>query len=142
MTSLPRPEQVGYLRGRGPPPRRHHDRRLPFTRATRSPRSTRRLIELVDQLTPEDFTRTTRLHRLGRHRGAQPPAGGTYAHGTGGPHFQLDAVEFCRVLSGRGTGAGLLAQQVPFEELGAAGGEQHVGGKPSYQTGPHTPVQQ
>jgi len=41
-------------------------------------------------------------------------AGGNYTLGTGGPHLQLDAVEFCRVLSGRGTGDGLLAQQVPF----------------------------
>jgi uncharacterized protein (TIGR03083 family) len=32
----------------------------------------------------------------------------------GGEELELDAVEFCRVLSGRGQGAGLLAQQVPF----------------------------
>lgn len=42
------------------------------------------------------------------------PAGGSYAYGAGGPRLQLDAVQFCRVLSGRGTGAGLLARQVPF----------------------------
>jgi uncharacterized protein (TIGR03083 family) len=42
------------------------------------------------------------------------PAGGNYNYGTGGPHFQLDAVQFCRILSGRETSAGLLAQQVPF----------------------------
>jgi hypothetical protein len=42
------------------------------------------------------------------------PAGGSYTAGTGGPHLQLDAVQFCRVLSGRGTADGLLAQQVPF----------------------------
>jgi uncharacterized protein (TIGR03083 family) len=43
------------------------------------------------------------------------PAGGTWANGSGGPHIELDAVEFCRVLSGRGgPGAGLLGTQVPF----------------------------
>jgi len=42
------------------------------------------------------------------------PAGGNYTSGAGGPHLQLDAVQFCRVLSGRGAADGLLAQQVPF----------------------------
>jgi uncharacterized protein (TIGR03083 family) len=42
------------------------------------------------------------------------PAGGTWVAGEGGPDLQLDAVEFCRVLSGRGEGTGLLAEQVPF----------------------------
>lgn len=42
------------------------------------------------------------------------PAGGTYLSGDGGPHLELDAIEFCRVVSGRGTGAGLLAYPVPF----------------------------
>ena len=42
------------------------------------------------------------------------PAGGTWTWGAGGPSYQLDAVEFCRVLSGRGTGEGLLATRVPF----------------------------
>jgi uncharacterized protein (TIGR03083 family) len=42
------------------------------------------------------------------------PAGGTYVHGEGGETITIDAVEFCRVLSGRGTGAGLLQHHVPF----------------------------
>jgi len=43
------------------------------------------------------------------------PAGGSWAFGAGsGPDLELDAVEFCRTLSGRTTGAGLLAVQVPF----------------------------
>jgi uncharacterized protein (TIGR03083 family) len=41
-------------------------------------------------------------------------AGGTWAWGSGGPALEMDAVEFCRVLSGRGQGEGLLAQAVPF----------------------------
>ena len=42
------------------------------------------------------------------------PAGGAWTWGSGGPSYELDAVEFCRVLSGRGTGEGLLATRVPF----------------------------
>ena len=42
------------------------------------------------------------------------PAGGEWSSGTDGDELELDAVEFCRVLSGRGAGGGLLGQQVPF----------------------------
>ena len=42
------------------------------------------------------------------------PAGGSWSWGHGGPSYELDAVEFCRVLSGRGTAEGLLATRVPF----------------------------
>jgi len=43
------------------------------------------------------------------------PAGGTWTFGgSSGQTLELDAVEFCRVLSGRGQGAGLLAVRVPF----------------------------
>jgi uncharacterized protein (TIGR03083 family) len=41
-------------------------------------------------------------------------AGGSFAQGQRGEAIRLDAVEFCRVLSGRGHGAGLLSQKVPF----------------------------
>ncbi len=42
------------------------------------------------------------------------PAGGQWSVGAGGPSLSLDAIEFCRVLSGRAAGDGLLTQQVPF----------------------------
>ena len=42
------------------------------------------------------------------------PAGGSFVQGTAGDELRLDAVEFCRILSGRGTGSGLLTQEVPF----------------------------
>jgi len=42
------------------------------------------------------------------------PAGGSWSHGEGGQVIELDAVDFCRVLSGRGDGDGLLAVGVPF----------------------------
>ena len=42
------------------------------------------------------------------------PAGGRWTFGIGGPNVELDAIDFCRTLSGRGTGDGLLATRVPF----------------------------
>jgi uncharacterized protein (TIGR03083 family) len=42
------------------------------------------------------------------------PAGGTWSAGDDGPQLELEATEFCRLISGRGTGTGLLAEQVPF----------------------------
>jgi uncharacterized protein (TIGR03083 family) len=42
------------------------------------------------------------------------PAGGSWSHGSDGETIELDAVEFCRILSGRATGDGLLATPVPF----------------------------
>ncbi|MEU2348362.1 maleylpyruvate isomerase family mycothiol-dependent enzyme [Modestobacter sp. NPDC049651] len=42
------------------------------------------------------------------------PAGGTWSRGRDGGQLTLDAVEFCRVVSGRAPGAGLLATGVPF----------------------------
>jgi uncharacterized protein (TIGR03083 family) len=38
----------------------------------------------------------------------------SYPFGTGGPSYSLDAIEFCRILSGRGAGEGLLTRPVPF----------------------------
>jgi uncharacterized protein (TIGR03083 family) len=40
------------------------------------------------------------------------PAGGAW--GTGGERITLDALEFCRIVSGRGEGPGLLTTAVPF----------------------------
>jgi uncharacterized protein (TIGR03083 family) len=42
------------------------------------------------------------------------PAGGSWTGGDGGPFLEADAIEFCRVLSGRGQASGLLTTQVPF----------------------------
>lgn len=41
-------------------------------------------------------------------------AGGQFRNGDGGDDLTLDAVEFCRILSGRGQGSGLLTTEVPF----------------------------
>lgn len=42
------------------------------------------------------------------------PAGGSWSRGDGGEVIEMDAVDFCRTLSGRRAGDGLLAVQVPF----------------------------
>ena len=42
------------------------------------------------------------------------PAGGTWSRGSGGQVIELDAVEFCRTISHRLLGSGLLDTEVPF----------------------------
>jgi uncharacterized protein (TIGR03083 family) len=42
------------------------------------------------------------------------PAGGSWSSGEGAPATEMDAIEFCQLLSGRGEPAGLLCFQVPF----------------------------
>jgi uncharacterized protein (TIGR03083 family) len=42
------------------------------------------------------------------------PAGGEWKFGVGGPELEYDAVEFCRIISGRGAPEGLLTTEVPF----------------------------
>lgn len=42
------------------------------------------------------------------------PAGGTYRAGSGGEDIELDALQFCRILSGRAPGEGLLKTQLMF----------------------------
>lgn len=41
-------------------------------------------------------------------------AGGAWSWGTGNPRLELDAVDFCRTVSGRGSAVGLQAIEVPF----------------------------
>jgi len=42
------------------------------------------------------------------------PAGGLYGQGPEGEEMGLDAIEFCRILSGRAAGSGLLDADIPF----------------------------
>ena len=42
------------------------------------------------------------------------PAGGRFSKGIGGQRLSLDAVQFCRILSGRAAADGLLDRQLPF----------------------------
>lgn len=41
-------------------------------------------------------------------------AGGTFVQGSGGPRIEMDALELCRVLSGRARGDGLLETKIFF----------------------------
>ena len=41
-------------------------------------------------------------------------AGGRFVGGGGGEEITIDAVDYCRILSGRSSGEGLLTQEVPF----------------------------
>ena len=42
------------------------------------------------------------------------PAGGSWTYGADGEELELDAVEFCRLVAGRGAADGLLSCHVPF----------------------------
>jgi len=42
------------------------------------------------------------------------PAGGKFVQGSGGPRIEMDALELCRVLSGRAPGDGLLGTKIFF----------------------------
>lgn len=42
------------------------------------------------------------------------PVGGVFVQAGGGEEHTLDAIEFCRILSGRSVGTGLLQVEVPF----------------------------
>ncbi len=81
-------------------------------------RATGRSMELTadhDSVVVEDIVASW----AGRHRQQYSlvldgPAGGAYAQGNGAAELRLDAVEFCRIVSGRAPGDGLLATPVLF----------------------------
>lgn len=65
---------------------------------------------LVDDVVAEWAQRHGQPYRL-RLTG---PAGGSWSRGSSGEEIVMDAVEFCRALSGRAPREGLLAVEVPF----------------------------
>lgn len=77
---------------------------------------------LAMELTPEhDGAIVSDVVRDWAARHGQPyrltltgPAGGSWEHGVGGELIEMDAVEFCRSLSGRGRVQGLAGTWVPF----------------------------
>lgn len=72
-----------------------------------TPQHDGRLVDDVVQEWAAAHGRPYALHLTG-------PAGGAWSSGSGGEQHELDAVEFCRVVSGRAGGRGLLATPVPF----------------------------
>jgi uncharacterized protein (TIGR03083 family) len=59
-------------------------------------------------------TEWARAHRQSYRLTLTGPAGGTWSSGEDGEELSLDAIEFCRIVSGRASGEGLLAHEVPF----------------------------
>lgn len=55
-----------------------------------------------------------RIHGLPFVAALHGPAGGVFTHGHNGEEIDIDAVEFCRILAGRGEGHGLLEQKLPL----------------------------
>lgn len=66
------------------------------------------------QIVADAAAEWTQRHGQPYHLTLTGPAGGSWSAGTGGPELTLDAIEVCRLLSGRGSATGLLTQQVPF----------------------------
>jgi uncharacterized protein (TIGR03083 family) len=65
---------------------------------------------LVDDVVAE----WDRTHRRPYRLTLTGPAGGSWTSGDTGEELTLDAIEFCRIVSGRAPGEGLLAHEVPF----------------------------
>ena len=55
-----------------------------------------------------------RVHGLAFTLHLDGPAGGTFLSGSGGDELTIDAVEWIWILSGRGTGTGLLEKELPL----------------------------
>ncbi|MGB6247379.1 maleylpyruvate isomerase family mycothiol-dependent enzyme [Gordonia sp. (in: high G+C Gram-positive bacteria)] len=55
-----------------------------------------------------------RVHDLAFTLHLDGPAGGTFVSGAGGDELTIDAVEWIWIISGRGTGTGLLSKELPL----------------------------
>ena len=81
-------------------------------------RATGREIELTPahdgRIVADVVAEWARRHRTPFTLTLTGPAGGDYVSGEHGDRITIDAVDFCRTLSGRATGTGLLSQAVPF----------------------------
>jgi len=81
-----------------------------------------RAVGLEPMLTPEHDGRLiadmvaewTRLYDLNVSLQLEGPAGGTFVSGDGREQLTIDAVEWIWILSGRGTGTGLLEKELPL----------------------------
>ena len=59
-------------------------------------------------------TEWARLYDLSVTLRLEGPVGGTYVRGDGAEELTIDAVEWIWILSGRGTGTGLLEKELPL----------------------------
>lgn len=86
--------------------------RIDIARATGAP--LRVTAEHDGRLVADVVEEWARAHRQPYDLVLTGPAGGRFVRGARGERIMLDAVEFARVMSGRGTGDGLLTTTVPF----------------------------
>ena len=81
-------------------------------------RATGRTVELSSahdgRLVADVVAEWARRHRQPFTLTLTGAAGGAYESGNGGPQITIDAVEFCRTVSGREAGDGILNTPVPF----------------------------
>lgn len=86
--------------------------RVDIARATDRPVEVEAPVDrrIVEDVVAEWSGRHGRPFRLTLHG----PAGGRFRQGEDGETIEMDAVEFCRVLSGRAEGEGLLATRILF----------------------------
>ena len=66
------------------------------------------------RLIEEMVAEWTKLYGLSVVLHLEGPAGGTFVSGDGGEELRIDAVEWIWILSGRGTGTGLLEKELPL----------------------------
>jgi uncharacterized protein (TIGR03083 family) len=86
--------------------------RVDLTRATAKP-----LVLTSDhdgRIVADVVAEWARAHRQPFDLTLDGPAGGVFAQGDSGEQLRLDAVEFCRMVSGRGPRSALFNQEVPF----------------------------
>jgi uncharacterized protein (TIGR03083 family) len=86
--------------------------RIDLTRATATP-----LVLSPDhdgRIVADVVAEWARAHRQPFDLTLDGPAGGVFAQGDGGDPLRFDAVEFCRMVSGRGPRSALFNQEVPF----------------------------
>ncbi len=86
--------------------------RVDITRATGRPLTTTADHDAV--LVADVVAEWAARHDKPCHLHLTGPTGGTWTFGSDGPTIELDAIDFCRVLSGRGATTELLATAVPF----------------------------
>ena len=86
--------------------------RIDLTRATKT-----ELVVTADhdgRIIEDVVAEWARAHRAPFTLVLEGPGGGTFTQGGGGEEIRLDAIEFCRLVSGRGRGSELLSRQIPF----------------------------
>jgi len=86
--------------------------RVDISRATGQPLNL--IVGHDDILVADVVTEWAARHGKPCHLRLTGRAGGTWTFGAGGPSLDVDAIDFCRTVSGREPATGLLSTEVPF----------------------------